>query len=160
MRAFPAMVVLLLLVAAVPRLEPGAPESDAFQERTEPTAEEVARGQQVYELVCAGCHTLDPPPDSAPPMRHVARHLRRDLTTFEAFSEHVRTYVPAPDAERSRLPPMAIEHFGLMAPLPLTEDVLDSAAAYLWSLADSAGPMGMGMGRGMRMRGPGSDPAS
>lgn len=152
MRASPLFLALLaFFVAAVPmdegrtlQLEPGL-----IQEGPDPTPEEIARGRQVYELVCSACHTLDPPPDSAPPMRHVVMHLRRDLTTFEAFSEHVRTYVPAPDADRSRLPPMAIERFGLMAPLPLADDVLNSAAAYLWSLADSAGAMGPGMGRGM-----------
>jgi hypothetical protein len=44
---------------------------------------------------------------------------------------------------------MAIERFGVMAPLPLTDDVLNSAAAYLWSLTDSTGAMGRGQ-RGMR----------
>jgi mono/diheme cytochrome c family protein len=141
MRVTPLLAAVLLLAAAqVVDPEPQGPEP-----------EQVARGQQVYELVCSGCHSLDPPPDSAPPMRHVSRHLRQELTTFEAFAEHVRTYVPAPSAEASRLPAMAIERFGVMAPLPLSEDVLDAAAAYIWTLVDSAGPMGNGMGGGMGM---------
>ncbi|MEJ2538779.1 MAG: cytochrome c [Gemmatimonadota bacterium] len=113
-----------------------------------PDPEDVARGAQVFELVCAGCHSLDPPPDSAPPMRHVSAHLRRELDTFEAFAEHVRTYVPAPSAEASLLPPRALERFGLMDALPLTEDVLTAAAAYIWTLADSAVVMGPGAMRG------------
>ena len=142
MRVLPLLASILLLTAAqVADPDPPGPEP-----------EQVVRGRQVFELVCSGCHTLDPPPDSAPPMRHVARHLRQELTAFDAFAEHVRTYVPAPSAEASRLPPMAIERFGLMAPLPLTEDVLMDAAAYIWTLVDSAGPMGSDMGDGMGMR--------
>ena len=50
---------------------------------------------------------------------------------------------------------MAIEHFGLMDALPLTEDVLQAAAAYLWSLEGAGEPMGRGMGGegGMRRGG-------
>lgn len=149
MRSSLLFVALALFVAAaVPVDEDRSFASSGVQEGPDPTPEEIERGQQVYALVCAGCHTLDPPPDSAPPMRHVARHLRQDLETFEAFAEHVRTYVPAPDAERSRLPAMAIERFGLMDPLPLTEDVLNSAAAYLWSLTEGEGSRGEGGGHG------------
>jgi len=138
--------VILFFLAAVPMEDGRTFEIGVDQVDPEPTPEEIARGEQVYELVCSACHTLDPPPDSAPPMRHVVRHLRQELTTFEAFSEHVRSYVPAPDPERSRLPSMAIERFGVMAPLPLADDVLHSAAAYLWSLS---APM-KGMGGGMK----------
>ena len=156
MRASPLFLALLFFfVAAVPVDDSRILDVDVTQEGPGPTADEIAKGAQVYELVCKGCHTLDPPPDSAPPMRHVARHLRQDLVTFEAFAEHVRTFVPAPDPERSRLPPMAIEHFGLMDALPLTEDVLQAAAAYLWSLEGAGEPMGRGMGGegGMRRGG-------
>lgn len=153
MRASLLLVALALFVAAaVPVDEERSFGSSTLQEGPDPTPEEIARGQQVYELICAGCHTLDPPPDSAPPMRHVARHLRQDLDTFEAFAEHVRSYVPAPDAEHSRLPAMAIERFGLMDALPLTDDVLNSAAAYLWSLTESEGHRGEGEGHGHRKR--------
>lgn len=116
-----------------------------------PDPQEVAQGKQVFDLVCSGCHTIQPPPDSAPPMSHVARHLRQELGTLEAFTEHVRTYVPAPSPERSRLPAMAIERFGLMGALPMEDAVLENVAAYIWTLADSArGGMGgeMEMGRG------------
>lgn len=151
MRTSPLLAALILFFfAAVPMDDSRSFEDGIVQVASEPTPEEIARGEQVYELVCSACHTLDPPPDSAPPMRHVVRHLRRDLTTFEAFSEHVQSYVPAPDAERSMLPPMAIERFGVMAPLPLADDVLHSAAAYLWSLSTPAEGEGHSGPRGHR----------
>lgn len=139
MRIALVATTVLFLVAA----RSGAQDPD-------PTPEQVARGQQVFELICSGCHAVDPPPDSAPPMRHVARHLRRDLQAFPEFAEHVRTYVPAPSPEGSRLPPMAIERFGLMPALPLTDDVLTAAAAYIWSLSDAPqdAPAGFGMRHG------------
>lgn len=152
MRTSPLLAVLILLPFAAAPMDDGRTfEVVIDQVDSEPSPEEIARGEQVYELVCSACHTLDPPPDSAPPMRHLVRHLRRDLATFEAFSEHVQSYVPAPDAERSLLPPMAIERFGVMAPLPLADDVLYSAAAYLWSL--SAPKEGMGRRRGINRPG-------
>jgi hypothetical protein len=120
----------------------------------DPDPEQIARGKQIFETVCAGCHTMEPPPDSAPPMTHVVRHLRMELKTPEAFAEHVRTYVAAPAAERSLLPPMAIERFGLMGALPMGDSVLTDVAAYLWTLGDSAAPgRGKGMKRGGRMGG-------
>ncbi len=67
MRVIPVLASALLLVAAQVA-DPDPPGPDP---------EQVARGQQVFGLVCSGCHTLDPPPDSAPPMRHVSRHLRQ-----------------------------------------------------------------------------------
>lgn len=152
MRASPLFAALILFFfAAVPMEDGRTFQVEVDQVDTDPTPEEIARGEQVFELVCAACHTLDPPPDSAPPMRHVVRHLRQELTTFEAFSEHVRSYVPAPDPERSRLPAMAIERFGVMAPLPLADDVLHSAAAYLWSLSAPMEGSGHSRGHGKRV---------
>lgn len=142
-----ALPLALLLVAAAGSHDPS------------PDPQQMDRGRQVFELVCSGCHTIQPPPDSAPPMSHVARHLRQELETLEAFTEHVRTYVPAPSAEGSRLPAMAIERFGLMGALPMEDAVLTDVAAYIWTLADSArGGMGEGMGRGGGMgTGPGME---
>jgi hypothetical protein len=126
----------------------------------DPDPEQIARGKQIFETVCAGCHTVEPPPDSAPPMAHVVRHLRMELKTYEAFAEHVRSYVSAPAAERSLLPPMAIERFGLMGALPMGDSILTDVAAYLWTLGDSARPgRGKGMKGGGRM-GPDSDAAA
>lgn len=133
--ALPAVLFLGLGLA-----HPDGPDPDPGQ---------VERGKQIFETVCAACHTVNPPPDSAPPMAHVVRHLRMELETQEAFAEHVRSYVSAPEADRSLLPPMAIERFGLMGALPLGDSILTDVAAYIWTLADSArSGRGMGMGAG------------
>jgi hypothetical protein len=108
-------------------------------------------GQQVVEQICSQCHSMDPPPLAAPPLTHLARHLRESFGTVDEAVAHVVAYAPAPDQERSILPARAVERFGLMPPQPLPEPLLDAAARYIWSLADDAEP-GMGMGGGMQMR--------
>jgi len=66
-------------------------------------------------------------------------------------------WIKAPAKEKSLMPAMAIERFGLMAPLPLPDSQLQAAAAYVWSLSESDSTMGtmgtmggMGTMRGMQ----------
>lgn len=91
-------------------------------------------GERIFNEICQQCHTLDPPANLAPPMRHILRHLRQSFETDEAISGHIVAFVPAPTAEASALPPMAVERFGLMPALPLPESSLKAVAAYLLTL--------------------------
>ena len=114
-------------------------------------------GKQVFEEVCAECHTLDPPPNLAPPMRMVSMHLREAFPDEQSGIEHVLSYVPSPDPEDSILPAHAVERFGLMAPQPLPAATLEAVARYVWSLGDGMTEEGMHGGgehggQGMRMR--------
>ena len=95
-------------------------------------------GQRLFDEVCTQCHTLEPPPNLAPPMRMVAMHLRQAFDSQEAAVDHVVSYAPAPDAERSILPSHAVERFGLMPPQPLRPDQLEKVATYVWSLGGRA----------------------
>lgn len=108
-------------------------------------------GQQVVEYVCSQCHSMDPPPLKAPPLTHLARHLRQTFASVDEAVDHVVAYAPAPDPEQSILPEMAQERFGLMPPQPLPEPMLEAAARYIWTLSDGTeGEMGEeGMGAGM-----------
>jgi len=101
-------------------------------------------GQKLFNDVCNQCHTLDPPPNLAPPMRMVATHLRRAFDSEDAAVDHVVSYAPAPDAERSILPSHAVDRFGLMPPQPLRPDQLEKVAAYVWSLGEGQAMMGGG----------------
>lgn len=118
----------------------------------EPVAAQIARGEAVYEEVCSECHSLQPPPNLAPPFTHVGRMVKSKVEDREAFTRHVVTYVQSPSPERSLLPAHAIERFGIMQAPPLPEDRLRDVAAYMWVMADSAaemdheGEMGEGMG--------------
>ena len=106
-------------------------------------------GEQVVEYVCSQCHSMDPPPLKAPPLTHLAQHLRQSFTSVDDAVSHVVSFAPAPEAEHSILPATAQERFGLMPPQPLPVPMLEAAARYIWTLSDGTEPeMGNGgMGR-------------
>ena len=102
-------------------------------------------GPQIFQLVCAMCHTVSPPPAAAPPMSHVAGHYRQKHRDDEAAIAAMVEYIRKPEAERSALPAHAIERFGLMpAQVQLTDAQLKKVARYALSLADTAHMMGSG----------------
>jgi hypothetical protein len=96
--------------------------------------EDLQEGERIFKEICSVCHTMDPPPNLAPPMSHVARHLRQEFDTEEAAVAHVVEYLPAPARERSILPDMPHERFGLMAPQPLPTELLEAVGRYVWFL--------------------------
>lgn len=122
------------------------------------------RGEATFKSVCSTCHSIHPPALQAPPMAHVARHYLASDTSRTAVIERLVSWVREPSAERSLLPPMARERWGLMPPLLLPEEQLRDVAAYVLTLAESApegDARGMRHGRGMRggmMRGRGMMP--
>jgi len=100
-------------------------------------------GPQIFQLVCAMCHSVNPPPKAAPPMSHVAGHYRQKYPEGEAAIAAMVEYLKKPEAERSALPPHAIERFGLMpAQSHLSDALLKKVAHYAMSLADTAHMMG------------------
>lgn len=101
------------------------------------TPDHLERGERIFEEICSQCHTLDPPPNLAPPMSHVARHLKQEFDDEAGAVAHVLTYLPAPSAERSILPEMARQRFGLMAPLALPEEQLRAVGRYIWWMANA-----------------------
>ena len=102
-------------------------------------AQELARGEQVVRTTCAACHTLEPPPDKAPPFAMIAMRYRAAAASDDEAIARIVAWVRAPDAERSLLPAMAIERFGLMPPLPLPDSLLRPAARYLLTLGGHGG---------------------
>ena len=109
------------------------------QETPPPVPPELEEGQRLFESICTQCHSMNPPANLAPPITHVARHLRQAFETEDEALDHIRTYIPEPDAERSVLPAMAQERFGLMPPLPLPAELLDAIGRYVWFLGSSEG---------------------
>lgn len=114
-------------------------------------------GRQIFESVCAQCHTVQPPADKAPPMSHIARHYRDQLADRTEAIARIEEWLRAPAANRSLLPEHAIEMWGLMPPVQLQAGQTSAVAGYVYSLADTAaaapGPMPMRRGRGMMMSG-------
>jgi cytochrome c len=98
-----------------------------------------AEGQRIFELVCAMCHSVQPPAKTAPPVSHAAAYyLRKYGDTGHAAAAMV-AYLREPVAERSALPAHAIERFGLMPSQGhLTEAQLQAVSRYVLTLADTA----------------------
>ncbi|MCC6929960.1 MAG: cytochrome c [Gemmatimonadaceae bacterium] len=127
--------------------------SDALAQGDAARAAQLAQGKQLVSTVCAACHTEQPPPKLAPPLSHVSRRYRMlNQGDRDKALARIVAWIKAPAKEKSLMPAMAIERFGLMAPLPLPDSQLQAAAAYVWSLSEGDSTMGGGMGnmRGMQ----------
>lgn len=120
MRSLSVLAVLALLAPAA-----------AAQDSTPP-------GELTFRVVCAACHTLNPPYEKAPPMTHIARHYRQAFATEAEGVEAIVQWVIKPEAARSKMPAHAIERFGLMPAFPLPEAQLREVATYVWSLGAPA----------------------
>lgn len=104
-------------------------------------------GEQLFSLVCAMCHSVAPPPRAAPPMSHAAAYYLRAHPSPEAAAAAIVAFLQQPSAERSLLPPHAIERFGLMpAQSHLSPEQLARVARYVLTLADTAHAGGHGAG--------------
>lgn len=111
-------------------------------------------GQQIFESVCAACHSVQPPAKLAPPMSHVARHYLEALPDRDEALARIAAWVHEPAADRSLLPAHAIETWGIMPPPGLDPDQARTVAGFVLTLADSARGGGMaGQGAGMMRHG-------
>ena len=117
---------------------------------------EHARGEAVFNSVCVACHTLEPPPNLAPPMMAVAGHYRDAFDTREEGVAAIAAWIESPSPEHSQLGAMAIDRFGLMAPLVLPDSLRFAVAGWVWDSYDAnADPHRGGTGRmGPGHRGP------
>ncbi len=119
------------LALASPLAAQQAPAADSAQ---------YARGRQVVETVCSTCHSMHGPPKAAPPFRMVVMHYRRHAGDSATAVQRITDWIASPSAERSLLPPMMRQRWGVMPPLPLAEEQRRAAAVYL--LATSPGRAG------------------
>ena len=108
-------------------------------------------GKAIFELVCAMCHTLEPPPNLAPPISHAAAYYFHRFETEDEAVAAMVAYMREPSEAASLLPARAIERFGLMAPQAhLSQEQLEAVARYSLTLADTT----HGRGGGMQHDGP------
>lgn len=123
MRILPSMLVLLAVgVSPLAAQEQAAPD-----------------GAQIFQLVCAMCHSVNPPHKSAPPMSHAAAYYLRKHQEADSAVAAMVAYLKQPAAERSALPAMAVERFGLMpSQAHLSDAQLQAVARYTLTLADTA----------------------
>jgi cytochrome c len=92
------------------------------------------QGKAVYDKVCATCHNYLPPPKAAPPLLGISGHYHQAFADPDKAIAHIVDYIKQPAAEKSMLPPMARQQWGLMAPLPLPDEELKAVAYWVWEI--------------------------
>jgi mono/diheme cytochrome c family protein len=110
--------------------------SETAASRGTATVDPVAAGQAVFDQICVACHTVQPPPNLAPPMMGIAGHYRDAFTDRDEAVAAMVAYIQSPDSAKSQLGAEAFRRFGIMAPLPLPEADLRAAAAWIWDMYD------------------------
>jgi hypothetical protein len=108
-------------------------------------------GEELFSTVCVACHTMEPPPNLAPPMMAVIGHYRTAFDERDPAVDAMVAYIQAPDPDNSKLGPMAFDRFGTMAPLALPEEDLRAVTGWLWDNYDPAMDPHAEGGPGMRM---------
>jgi cytochrome c5 len=144
MRASAALFATLLIAAPAAAQQTGH-QHGAQQQRHGVTEQDVQRarvahpeGAQVFDMVCAMCHSVLPPAKAAPPVSHASAYYLRKHVQMSAAVSAIVAYLKAPAADRSAMPAHAIERFGLMPPQAhLTDAQLQAVARYVLAVADT-----------------------
>lgn len=95
-------------------------------------AEEL-NGKLLWEQRCSPCHSLEPPPKAAPPVRGIVMHYRPKHSDRESFAVAVSDFVHNTVTAEALLP-QAKQRFGMMPPLPFDKEELKSIARWMWDV--------------------------
>jgi cytochrome c len=93
-------------------------------------------GQELYEQHCSACHSMLPPPKSAPPIAGLSHFYHQAFDDREAGVRHIMDFVAKPEASKSKLRAPAISRFGLMPAVELNARDLRTVSEWLWDSYD------------------------
>jgi len=111
-----------------------------------------AEGKAIFERNCSVCHTINPPPKTAPPIGPIAGRYRQKFSSKTSGVASMVNFLKAPSREKSVVDPDAIERFGLMPPMPgLSDTELHAVAGWIWD--QPWGGRGQGGGKGKKQQG-------
>ncbi len=94
-------------------------------------AENSQTGEELYTMYCSACHSLEPPPKAAPPVRGLIRQYVEHYETEDKFVDAIVDFVLEPEDRESLCTP-ARERFGDMPELPIAKGDLKKIAAWFW----------------------------
>lgn len=127
------LIPVMVLLSAV--MEAETNEISAQQQHEGAAADTVMfqKGKTLIEQNCYSCHTPEMTGQQrlAPPIQMVKMHYMRDYETKEAFVEAIADWVNEPNKDKSIMPG-ALNRFGLMAPLAISEEDVRLIADYLY----------------------------
>jgi mono/diheme cytochrome c family protein len=93
----------------------------------------LAEGKVLIETKCQSCHTLpgSDMPRLAPPFKAVKNHYMDENTSYETFHAGIEAFLKNPSLETSEMPG-AVNKFGLMPKLALSDQEIEAIAYYLF----------------------------
>ncbi|MGB8247854.1 MAG: cytochrome c [Chlorobium sp.] len=101
-------------------------------------------GKALFDRNCGVCHSVNPPPKSAPPIVPIASAYHRQFASKAAGVSHMAAFLKSPSKAASKVDPEAITRFGLMPPVALGDAELKAVAGWVWDQYNSN--MGQGVG--------------
>ena len=94
------------------------------------------QGKLLYDKHCSICHSMSPPPKSAPPILGITMHYHQAFADRKDGVTHMVTFMKKPDAKQSKLEAAAVSRFGLMPAMTLSDKELEAVAGWLWESYD------------------------
>lgn len=110
-------------------------------------------GKAVFERNCSVCHSINPPPKSAPPIVPIASSYHRQFSSKTAGINHMVAFMKSPSKAASKVDPDAISRFGLMPQMTLSDAELKAVAGWVWDQYNPNRGTGQGFGKGAGMGG-------
>ncbi|MCE1274311.1 MAG: cytochrome c [Chlorobiaceae bacterium] len=114
-----------------------------------PAIAAVPDGKAVFDRNCSVCHSVMPPPKSAPPIVPIASRYRQQYPSRSQGVARMVSFLKSPSKEKVLADPQAITRFGLMPPMQLSNAELNAVAGWVWDQGNAKGwGPGSGAGKG------------
>ncbi|RXK82303.1 cytochrome c [Chlorobaculum sp. 24CR] len=106
-------------------------------------------GKAVFEKNCSVCHSVTPPPKSAPPILPISARYHQRFSSRSEGIKYMADFIKSPTKEKVLADQQAITRFGLMPPIPLSAEELNAVSAWVWDqYTGGSWRPGRGQGRG------------
>jgi len=106
-------------------------------------------GEAIFNRSCSVCHSVNPPPKSAPPVIPLANRYHMQFQTKEQGVAAMADFLEKPDAAKA-LDTRAVSRFGIMPLIPLTDEERKAVSEWFWDQYNPAMGGGRGYGGGKR----------
>jgi len=104
-------------------------------------------GKAIYNRECSVCHSVNPPPKSAPPLLSLSAQYHRVFKTKAAGVNAIASFLKLPN-KKNAVDQNAISKFSLMPVLSLTDAERRTVSEWVWDQYNSSMRMGRGTGSG------------
>ncbi len=89
-------------------------------------------GKAVFDKNCSVCHSVAPPPKTAPPILPISARYHQRFSSRAKGIKQMAEFIKSPSKDKVLADPQAITRFGLMPPVPLSAAELNAVAAWVW----------------------------